>query len=279
MSLHPLKAYYRNAARILKSARRYFLRKVSIIAKHFRVKKAVFTFDKEPWVLCRTACLGNDVRNLALPGLPFLNFQKGRVDRLENLFFGGGRERPVPLIARGFLLRKDVWDLLVELNQVLSSANSLPPCAILIDSYSDLTDQLFQTRWTNGWFFANYGDVKNRTPNLRRLGLLNLDHHHKSWRKIVTLLTQKWPGVPIFLLTYPTFFETRKKFLERAETISLSWEKIAGEFDNVYCVHLPPSTAVKNFEDDRSPGDNFPYHYGPKVVRRLARMVSQRLES
>ena len=272
-------SYYRHSVKLLKSVRRFLSRKLAMVAKHNRIKNSVFTFDREPWVLCRTACLGNEVRNLAFPGSPFLNFQKGRVDKLENLIFGGDRrERPVPLISRLALVRKDVWDLLVELNQVLSLASSRPPRAILIDSYSDLTDQLFQTRFKDKWFLANYADMAKHTPGIRRLGLLPLDNHGESWRKMLNLLTRKWGEVPIFLLTYPTVFETRGKFLERGKKISMSWEELAVEFHNVHLIQVPPQATMKLFEDDRSRDEKFPYHYGPRVSRSLARTISDKMK-
>lgn len=275
-----VKGCYRTLIKQLKISRRFFARKISIVKKFRRINRSIYSFGAEPWVLSRTACLGNEVRNLAFPRFTFLNFQKGRVDKLDELIFGENRhERPVPLIARWFLQRKDIWDLILELNQVLSLSGSRPPHAILIDSYSELTDQLFQLPSKKSYFFANFGDVKLRFPGAGRLGLLPLEIHGELWRKMLTLFAERWGEVPVFLLTYPTIFESRQKFLERARHIELEWEKLEVEFDNVHLIRLPPSTPISRFEEDGVVGETFPYHYGPEVSCALAENVSTTMKT
>ena len=92
----------------------------------------------------RVACMGQDVLSLLNIDVPMLNVQKGRVDYLNNIADNPKRKARTAQVVT-FIPRNDIKGLVLQ--QEIRYGNSLKaPIALYMDSFSELTDQLFIQR-------------------------------------------------------------------------------------------------------------------------------------
>lgn len=218
-------------------------------------------YESQSWVFSRTACLGNDVFELGDYGLPRLNIQKGRVDLLTATLDKMPLRRPSMNIYKA-LRRKDVWPL-IEQQFNAKWCLSEAPAFVLLDSYSELTDQAFKERKTAAQFYCNFSDLQTSalpTHGIEALGLLDLTTIEERYRDLFARLQSRWPGVLIFFLHFPTSLETRVLFVERALKIREAVESIASERLDVISIALPEGFAKRPTGTTPELID-FPYHY------------------
>lgn len=222
---------------------------------------------ESPWVFCRTACLGNDVFNLLQVRSRRINVQKGRIDRLISDAQLGARAR-IPWGYHSALERKDVWPLLVE-QEAQWLTTRIPPDFVLMDSYSELTDQYFSG--SNGpGFCANFGDVNEvaaREKGLTSNGLIDLEFAFTMYGEFFNFLHNIWPGVPVAFLHFPTIHETRPKYRERACQIREAIRSLSDIDPLLASIEYQPT-----HPSDPSSAD-FPYHYDRDVYVQLAAKV------
>lgn len=219
---------------------------------------------KKDWIFSRTACLGNEIYELLNLECPRLNIQKGRSDYLISLLNNRNDEK-----ARSrskFFNDPDIAKI-VRQQENLKWLEYTPPKAIILDSFSDLTDQKF------GWgkskvFFANYGDVKRNylERKIQNLGLIPEEEFELQYKELFTALRKKWGNLPIIFLHYPTYKEEREIFLSRAETILETTTKFAVNDQNLHNVYL--KSGFIDPDDDK-----FPYHYSIQTHRQLLNSV------
>ena len=141
----------------------------------------------------RTACLGNDVFEL-LEFLPkrSINIQKGRIDLLTkslNQRFGILKLYQ----AKTFIERSDIRPLIFR--QSISRLNLLrPPIVVLIDSYSELTDQEFILP-NKAKIYCNFSDVfQTVDKTIESTGLLDLRELDSYYEKLTVSIAEKWGG-------------------------------------------------------------------------------------
>ena len=149
--------------------------------------------SRKPWVMRRTACLGNDVFEL-LEFLPkrSINIQKGRIDLLTkslNQRFGILKLYQ----AKTFIERSDIRPLIFR--QSISRLNLLrPPIVVLIDSYSELTDQEFILP-NKAKIYCNFSDVfQTVDKTIESNGLLDLRELDSYYEKLTVSIAEKWGG-------------------------------------------------------------------------------------
>lgn len=231
------------------------------------------------WILSRTACLGNDLTQMAFPRLPVVNRQKLRVDGLRDLLSPVHQRRGVILKLLSLLENPIMWPLLEQQKRALGVRKIPPPSLILIDSYSELTDQKFVHRRTGEIFFMNYSDVSRQAleeQKVESLGLLEEMEITSLWRETIEAFSDLWGPTPIVFILYPTFREHRELWLSRAEAIERSLRAMAQEFDNVSVVKLENCEDVSEnsgSEDSNETEDSFPYHYPAWVYEVLANQL------
>ena len=121
--------------------KRYFNNIKWIIRPKVFVIRRIFKISKEEWIMGRIACMGQDVLKLLNIGVPILNVQKGRIDLISQ------KSKNIVRTAQvvPFIYRDDIKDLILQ-QELLYGNMMKPPIALYMDSFSDLTDQLFLHR-------------------------------------------------------------------------------------------------------------------------------------
>lgn len=228
-------------------------------------------------MLARTACLGNDVLTIAFPHLSRLHAQKNRIDRLGRILSEDRvSPRRVPFRSIFLMSRRDAWGLVIQQNQRLS-VKSVPPRLIVIDSFSDLTDQFFTLTDSKAYFFANYSDIESapiEAGAVESLGLLPLEFLLSTYEDFLSGVMRLWGPIPIVLLEYPMKLETRESFLERGSMIHEVFSKLNESWENVNFVQCSDDEVSPKPEESRT-GVIFPYHYDSPVYESLARKIQK----
>lgn len=209
-------------------------------------------------VIGRVACLGKDVfalRHSKDKRALLINQQKTRVDLLCEWI--DGKERPKSKQIRSHLSRSDIYPLIKE-------QESLPwlkwkGCDfILMDSFSELTDQKFSHK-QEGWSFCcHYSDIKH-TPEFDALfenhGLLPIDDLENAYLKFFYLLNSLHPEKHIIFLHFPTSLDERKMYKERGAEILRVMKKIEEKHSHITNIFIYENNVDWHEED------KFPYHY------------------
>lgn len=222
-------------------------------------------FIPHTYVLSRAACLGKDIASLKFgekKKWSLINMQKMRVDSF--LEYASYQKRPKPEIVKPFLQRQDVFDFIVQQNTFEWFGVNKCSNIILIDSFSELTDQKFTHR-KEGWSFCcNYNDINHETSFdevFESKGLLSITEIEMKYELLFTFLTEKYPKKKIIFIHFPAHLDNRIKFKERADGILNIMLKIEEKFHNVTNLYVPISMVFPNENDD------FPYHYGEKTYQ------------
>jgi hypothetical protein len=225
------------------------------------------------WVMGRVACMGQDVYDLLNTPLPLMNVQKGRVDYLLETTDNPQVKTRTSQIAP-FMERRDVIGLIAE-QESWDWFSNRPPLALYMDSYSELTDQLFVHREYKWQFCCNYSDL-NHTPEFESqfetLGLLPVEDLLKFYRSYFGIIRRRWREIPIVFLHFPTKLDKREKFKSRSRKILESITQISQEFQPFYSLTLDDS--VVDWPETKIPGlENFPYHYNQRTYQVFAEQV------
>lgn len=215
--------------------------------------------------------MGKDVLSIAYPEIRRVNFQKLRLDGFIEKLSGGLEPKILWGLKRG-MARDDVWPLITEQRKSLPLKTRRPPLAIVFDSFSDLSDQQFRLKKNSAIFFSHYSDLKVEFAASRRvqqMGLLGLEKYEELVLRLLSELGRVWPNVPIVMLHFPARFESRAKFVDRAETIEKIWGKVATEIPGVFSLSVPQSlVSLAGDRDDA--GRLYPYHYTSPTYEHLA---------
>jgi hypothetical protein len=189
---------------------------------------------------------------------PRLNIQKGRADLL---LLKKREPKRYPFSYLQLLNRKDIWPLIVEQETQWWQA-AVAPRFILMDSFSELTDQLFMGHVSQSCFCANYHDLNSeisRSLDVLSSGLLPTSVLRNSYVELFTEFHELWPTTRIYFLNFPSHLETRELFLNRAERIREVIATIALS-DSLL---VPIEFTITNSPEGSAPTseDWMPYHY------------------
>jgi len=215
-------------------------------------------FFQKRIVLGRVACLGKDIFSLRHgkdKSALLINQQKTRVDLLCEWI--DGKERPKSKQIRSHMSRTDIYPLIKE-------QESLPwlkwkGCDfILMDSFSELTDQKFSHK-QEGWSFScHYSDIKHTQEFdvlFENHGLLPIDDIENAYLKFFDLLDSLYPDKRIIFLHFPTSLDERKIYKERGAEILRVMKKIEEKHSNI------TNISIDDDKVDWHEEDKFPYHY------------------
>ena len=254
---------------------------ISIIKKkiypfYHRIKTGTIVKSKKrDWVFARIACMGQDVYKLLDLNLPLYNIQKGRVDYLNRLK-QNNQIRTKANQTIPYLFRKDIEPLIRQQDSFNWTKLGLPKL-ILIDSYSELTDQLFVNRKNNWEFCSNYSDLKITNEfniHFEVIGLMPIDLSEENYRNFFKNVFDKFPNTPIVFLHFPVKLEKRDKFKIRYKYILESIEKLSIEFDNLFSIKIDDN--IVDWPEFQVPGiENFPYHYNKATYMAFAEEVKK----
>lgn len=247
--------------------------KLTIVKKILILKYKSFKFQKNEFVLSRIACLGQDVYKELEIKRPLLNMQKGRIDYLLSIYQAASSCAKSSMAAP-FLKRKDIIPLLVE--QACIKWFQVPsPYAIYMDSFSELTDQLFQHKDDNWKFCSNFSDInhsENFNENFNKDGLLSIESLKQYYLNFFQLITVRYPKVPIVFLHFPVTLDNRKKFQDRYEAILSAVNDISKELDTLHSISIDDS--VVDWPEEKIEGlEKFPYHYNKGTYSEFARKI------
>ena len=159
------------------------------------------------------------------------------------------------------------------------SSYSRPPAMIIVDSYSDLTDQKFSPTNGSPQFMANFSDVCSKALSdsvIVSEGLLDLTKAENLWRQFLDRVAARWGEVPTFMITYPDYREKRPKFIQRARQIDEIFLALEQDYENVELLNTSSETlGLTSLDHDFE--DSFPYHYPPELYQQLAERLIDRL--
>jgi hypothetical protein len=227
------------------------------------------------WILGRFACLGRDVLALTETRLPVVNVQKGRVDQLLAWWANPNlrpRTREVAPHMRTNL------PLIAQEENLGWWRSARPPAFVFIDSFAELTDQVFFRR-SQGWrFCCGYSDLTHTQGFSERFscgGLLAEEAFHSAYERFFSVLRHRFGRVPIIFLHFPKALEGRESFRRRAVGIREAVEALAPRFEP-FC-SLSVDEAMVDWPEDATPEDRqgLPYHYNQSTYRTFARLVRE----
>ena len=229
--------------------------------------------SKEDWIMGRIACMGQDVLKLLNIGVPVINVQKGRIDYLCMII------QKTKNIARtgqvvSFIEREDIKGLILQ--QELRYGNlKKPPIALCMDSFSELTDQLFFHRKQKWSFCANFSDITHTVEfkkTFEAIGLLSVDILLEQYRNFFNLFRQRYPSAPIIFMHFPVNLDKREKFHLRYKKIKEAIDKLETEFEPFYS--FAADEEIVDWPEELIPGlEKFPYHYNEDTYQDLADQI------
>ena len=196
-------------------------------------------------VLSRCACMGHDVLKELGWGKVSLNHQKSRVDHLLKLSEAPWI-KPKPFVVEPYLDRQDILPFIWQERQSFLSYKR--PDVVFMDSYSELTDQLFVH--SEGWqFLANYNDIDHKTTfnqHFESYGLLEADKLKELYDAFFLKVGRVYSSVPIIFLHFPTTLDHRNKFKERGRVIVQIVDNMACKFENLYSMKVPDDVVINS---------------------------------
>lgn len=214
-----------------------------------------------PKVLGRVACLGTDVLSLLNLTRALNNHQKSRVDYLIK------RNSDSKIAAKSSVvyqyLEKKYIAYCIE-DQEKDFFSYEKPQFIFMDSFSELTDQLFINKNDNSLFLANYSDINHSQSfklNYDCEGLLHQSTILDNYRSFFGKVSEVYPNIPIFFLHFPTSLDSRVAFKDRGLEILRAIDLISGENSFLHSIFIEEELVTKSYEDSDELKD-FPYHYG-----------------
>ena len=146
-----------------------------------------------------------------------------------------------------------------------------PPALLFMDSYAELTDQLFVHRRGKWFFSSNYTDLHHDADFERDFecrGLLPLEGLEARYREFFTAFKTEIGNLPIVFIHFPKDLERREKFRTRHEAIS------AVAMENPMLHSIEVDEGIVDWSDNpQDRQDAFPYHYNQQTYTNLAGKV------
>ena len=233
----------------------------------FAVRRLIDLLTVRKFVLGRVACLGKDSFKLLGGKHRLINIQKGRID----LLLDKERFSYKNLKNLSLIIRDDIKWLLLEQAFKYKFFHKNPEF-IIMDSYSELTDQLFRDKGNNSVFYANFSDV-DKSLLVDELivceGLIDITTVEKLYYLYFKSLSSKYLNIPIIYIHFPIERETRQLFINRALYLKEIMKRIQQEIDNLRIIEVPSCLALLETEDD------FPYHYSENVYIWISGEISK----
>ena len=224
------------------------------------------TYDEN--ILVRGACLTNDSLKILFPNIFIKNYQKSRVDVL-NLKYSNCGYRPILFDVR--FIDKNLYNLYID--QIPNFWEDVKKKNFLIiDSYSELTDQLFVNNINkNKIFNVNYTDV-NKKCNLKYSchGLINNNDVKKNYSVFFSNLRIVNKHIKIIYIFFPIVYELRQKFIDQHLIIYNAIHKMKNKH-KISIINVP--SKLLSFQRI----DDFPYHYNNEVYSYVANQIKLKL--
>lgn len=229
--------------------------------------------NREKWVFGRVACMGRDVYSLLELKPKLFNVQKGRVDYLVDVINDPSLRAKAGKIAP-HMARKDIIPMLVQ-EEICGQYPKTRPEFIYMDSYSELTDQLFIHK-KDGWkFCCNYSDIdhgKQFNNVFENTGLLKKEDLGSEYERYFKYIRSMFIDTAIVFLHFPVKFDKREKFHLRYDVILKEINRMSTLFPPFYSITADEASVDKP-ENVPEELRDFPYHYNKKTYENLADKV------
>ena len=237
-------------------------------------KRIIFpTLASNRYLLTRTACLGTDVVKTLNLDYKIFNMQKNRIDLLVDQIH---EPQKLKLKFEHLKAITDVSIRMILLHQLDNKwSKRTAPTMLIMDSFSELTDQKFIFCKSDQVFYANYNDVDRERITRKEVsteGLLSEKLIYEKYRNFFINFIKIWPQTPIFFISFPTKFDTRLSFKNRAKVIEKAITKCQAELSNITLIKIDESSIEEKPEDE-----NFIYHYSENVSKYLANEIQNNL--
>jgi hypothetical protein len=229
---------------------------------------------RRPRVLGRFACLGDELVSRLKPIQGASNHQKSRVDYLihsaENRRIVCKPDRVIPHLDKKYVQ----GTIEQQAHNFLAYAK---PDFIMLDSFSELSDQLFEHK-TEGWqFCANYTDI-NHSPEFEaefdKHGLMPVEEIEKYYRVWFDRLRRNYGMVPIIFIHFPTLLDNREKFKQRGQAILEIMGRVEKEYENIFSVYIEDEY-VDWPRNESNELKGFPYHYDVKTYAAFIAAINK----
>ncbi|MEE9367507.1 MAG: hypothetical protein V3V05_01455 [Pontiella sp.] len=227
-------------------------------------------YGSTQWILGRYACLGSEVMNRIAPKPSILNFQKARID-LQLDLLSNRTLSPITEAISQYIIRPDIRPL-ADQQASFPFQQIIPPKYFIMDSFSELTDQLFVHREDAWKICFNWSDLNHNTQfenTFECHGLLSTQHFRETYEAYFDRIQMIFPGISIVYLFFSTALDTRDKFIKRDNALQQTLESMASKYPNVHLVVLPErlvTPPITGSDEYR----NFPYHYSANTYDAYA---------
>jgi len=209
-------------------------------------------------VLGRVACLGQWVLAMKKNVNVLANQPKLRVDLLLD-YANNPAKKPQINTIHNLIDRKDIIGILEHQQNMPWFSINEKPDVIVMDSYSELTDQKFTHK--NGWSFsAHYTDIAKH-PDLTCEGLLDVNNMFKTYQSFFQHVKNKY-NVPVVFIHFPTTFDERELYIKQGQAIKDSFSVLEKMYD-IINIHADIGQIKK-----RHPHDEV-YHFHDDMVKHL----------
>lgn len=212
-------------------------------------------------ILGRVACLGNEIITQLNLHKGLINHQKSRIDYLLKI----NLEPELTVISKEItplLERKYIAATIKQ--QEIDFFSYKKPDLIVMDSFSELTDQLFISKKDGKMFLANFSDINhddNFTHSFNYAGLIDAINLEKIYDQFFYKIRTTYGGVPILFFHFPTKLDERLNFQRRGQDILKALNLLSDQHQNLYSISVSDADIIKSNEETDELKD-FPYHYG-----------------
>lgn len=245
---------------------------VDILRKFYRNQ---YRFQKIK-ILGRVACLGSEIINGLGLQKSLVNHQKSRVDFLLEIS-NNPKIKPIAKNIYQFLERTYIAGTIQQQESDFFSYKK--PDLIFMDSFSELTDQMFIEKNSGKKFLANYSDLKHDENFVSRYdnnGLLSIEDLYQNYDLFFNKVSNIYPNIRIIFIHFPTILDARDKFRERGDIILDVINQLSVKYSFLQSIALEDNF-IKKSNDQSDELKDFPYHYGNETYEKFLDKVKKSL--
>lgn len=216
--------------------------------------------------------MGTDVLKIIFAKFQQINQQKVRVDQYVKLINGAPKVNADEI--RKHLNRTDIFPLIQQQQYLPWLKNNKNYKYIIMDSFSELTDQEF-VHIKDGWsFYCHYNDLIHSEDFKNEFlcnGLLGIEKIEFYYDLYFDNIFKKFPNKKVIFIHFPTCLDKRQLYKDRGEVIKIAIEKLKGKYPNIISISIPDQFVLQHENDD------FPYHYGKETYMHFVNELNKQI--
>lgn len=203
----------------------------------------------------------------------YINHQKSRIDYILDFH---NNKSIAPNIKEIYTYLKNKYIIGTIEHQKYDFFKYAKPDIIVMDSFSELTDQLFINTQNKTRFLANYTDVDQNilSKQYECVGLIKENTLFESYDKFFYMVEKIYPETPLYFIHFSTVLDPREKFKSRGKKIQEIIEKLSKRYEFIHSLSIDDSLVLKaNGKNEEF--NNFPYHYNDKTYSEYLNIFKQ----